>query len=344
MGTNLKDLILKKEVRIEDLSGKPLVVDSFNILYQFLSSIRQRDGALLMDSKGNVTSHLAGLFNRTTRLMSYGLKLAFVFDGEPPKLKHKERERRKTLKKEAEKRFERAKAEKDIEAMKKYAARTSRLTKEMVEEAKLLVKAMGCPVIQAPSEGEAQAALIVNNGDVFATVSEDYDSLLYGSPRLVKNLTITARKKQKDRLSYETINPAIIDLDKNLKHLGINRDQLIVLAMLVGTDFNIGGIKGIGPKKAYALVKKRKTDFDKIFKDVEWQASFEFEWKDVFDLIKNMRVNKKYDLGWQEINKDKVFELLVEKHDFSKKRIEKKIQDLTKDTAKKQQKGLGEWI
>ena len=344
MGTNLKELLLKKEVDIESLRGKVLVVDSFNILYQFLSSIRQRDGSLLMDSQGNVTSHLTGLFNRTTRLMSYGLKLAFVFDGEPPKLKYEERERRKELKVEAKKRFEKAKADEDIEAMKKYAARTSRLTKEMVEEAKLLVKAMGCPVVQAPSEGEAQAALIVNNGDAYATVSEDYDSLLYGSTRLVKNLTITGKKKQKDKLSYETISPAIIELSENLKQLGINREQLIVIAMLVGTDFNVSGIKGIGPKKAYGLVKKHKMNFDAIFDEVGWQNSFDIEWKLVFNTIKKMPVNKKYELKWVESDKEKIFELLVEKHDFSKDRIEKGIKSLVKEVEKKQQTGLGEWI
>ena len=344
MGTNLKDLLLKKEVSIEELSGKVLVVDSFNILYQFLSSIRQRDGSLLMDSHGNITSHLTGLFNRTTKLISYGLKLAFVFDGEPPRLKQKERERRKSLKIEAEKRFERAKAEKDLEAMKKYAGRTSRLTKDMVEEAKLLVRAMGCPVIQAPSEGEAQAALIVNKGDAYATISEDYDSLLYGSQKLVKNLTLTSRKKQRNRLSYETVKPTIIDLSENLKHLGINRDQLIVMAMLIGTDFNVGGIKGIGPKKAYGLIKKRKTDFDAIFKEVNWKASFDMGWKEVFNLIKNMPVKKEYSLEWEELNKEKIFELLVEKHDFSKPRIDKQIQSLIKENKEKNQKGLGEWI
>ena len=191
MGTNLRGLLVSKEVNIEELTDKVLVVDTYNILYQFLSSIRQSDGALLMDSKGDVTSHLTGLFNRATKLLSQGIKLAFVFDGKPPELKTKERDRRKSIKVEAEKRYEQAKAEEDVDAMKKYAARTSKLTKNMIEEAKLLVKALGCPVIQAPSEGEAQAAIIVNKGDAFAVASQDYDGLLYGSKRVLKNLKIS---------------------------------------------------------------------------------------------------------------------------------------------------------
>jgi len=344
MGTNLKDLLFKKEINIEDLNGKVLVVDSFNILYQFLSSIRQRDGSLLMDSQGNITSHLAGLFNRTTKLMSYGLKLAFVFDGEPPKLKHQERERRKNLKVEAEKRFEKAKAEEDLDAMKKYAARTSKLTEEMIEEATLLIRAMGCPIVQAPSEGEAQAALIVDKGDAFATVSEDYDSLLYGSLRLVKNLTITGRKKQKDKLSYEIISPAIVDLSENLKHLNINREQLIVIAMLVGTDFNVGGIKGIGPKKAYDLVKTHKMDFNAIFKEINWQDSFDVKWEDVFDLIKNMPVKNNYKLRWEDLDKKKIMELLIEKHDFSEARVESTLSKLEDVKEKQKQKGLQDFF
>ena len=158
MGIAFRDIITAREIAIEDLKGKVLAVDSYNVLYQFLTTIRARDGTVLMDSKGNVTSHLVGLFNRTTKLMSEGLKLAFVFDGKPPKLKEKEKERRANLKLEAAKEYEKAKAEEDIEGMKKYAARTSKLDKNMVEEAKKLIEALGLPIIQAPSEGEAQAA------------------------------------------------------------------------------------------------------------------------------------------------------------------------------------------
>lgn len=344
MGTNLRDLVVKKEVSIDDLAGKILVVDTFNILYQFLSSIRQRDGSLLLDSKGNVTSHLTGLFNRSTKLLSQGIKLVFVFDGIPPELKTQERERRKSIKVEAKKRYEQAKADEDFEGMRKYGSRTSKLTKDMIEEAKQLVAALGCPVIQAPSEGEAQAAHIVNKGEAFAVASQDYDSLLYGSKLVLKNLTISGKKKKKGRLSYETIKPEILNLEDNLKHLEINRDQLIVLAMLIGTDFNVGGIKGIGPKKGYKLVKEHGTDFESLFKQVEWDNYFDVAWKDVFNLIKNMPIDEEYVLKWTEIDKDAIIKLLVEKHDFSKERVEMKIQKLLKEQLKRKQTGLGEWI
>ena len=341
MGTKLKDLLVMKEISFEELKGKKLVVDSFNILYQFLSTIRQRDGSLLMDSKGNVTSHLTGLFNRTTRLMSEGLKLGFVFDGKPPELKRKERERRSGIKKEALKQYKEAKRKKDIEGMKKYAARTSKLTKEMVEESKELLQALGLPVIQAPSEGEPQVAYIVNQGDAYAGVSEDYDSLLYGIPKLIKNLTISGRRRMK--ATWVSVKPQIISLSENLNNLGIDQDQLICLAILIGTDYNIGGVKGIGPKNALKLVKEYKTDFTALFKKVEWDKHFDIEWKEIYYLIKKMPVEKKYKLEWGDVDKEKIMKLLVDKHEFSEERVNKTLEKLDKNTGDKKQKRLGDW-
>ena len=338
MGTNLKELLVAKETSIEYFKNKKLVVDSFNVLYQFLSTIRQRDGTPLKDSKGRITSHLTGLFSRTTRLMKEGLNLAFVFDGEPPELKQKERERRFAVKEEAKKAYEIAARKKDIEAMKKYAARTSRLTREMVDESKELIKALGLPVIQAPSEGEAQVAYIVNQGDAFAGISEDYDSLLYGIPRLVKNLTISGRKKV--GATYITVKPKIISLSENLNNLGIDQEQLIILAILVGTDYNTGGVKGIGPKTALKLVKEYKHDFEELFKKVEWKKTFDFSWEEIYYLIKKMPVNKNYSLEFKKINKEKILKLLVEEHDFSEERINNALQPLLKEQESKKQRSL----
>lgn len=342
MGTNLKDLILTKEIHLEDLKGKMLAVDSFNLLYQFLSTIRQRDGTLLKDSQGRVTSHLTGLFSRTTRLMHHGIKLAFVFDGKPPELKQKEREKRKTAKQEALKLYKEAKKREDIELMKKYASRTSILTAEMIKESKELINALGLPVVQAPSEGEAQVSKIVNDKNAFAGVSEDFDSLLYGIPKLVKNLSITGRRKFK--ASYVTIKPKIINLSENLNNLKIDQDQLIVLAILIGTDYNPGGVKGIGPKNALKLVKKHEHDFDNLFKEAKWEENFDFPWTDIYYLIKKMPVEKDYNMKIEKMNPGKLFELLVEEHDFSKERVEKQIESLIKVESKKQQKGLGDWL
>ena len=342
MGVQITDLLIRHIIKIEDLAGKKLAVDAFNTIYQFLTTIRQRDGTPLMDSKGRVTSHLTGLFSRTTKLMGYDIKLCFVFDGKPPELKEMESKRRRERKEEAGIKHKAAIEKKDIEEMKKYAARTAYLTDEMIEESKELIDALGLPIVQAPSEGEAQAALMVKKGDVWAVVSQDTDSLLFGADILVRNLSISGRRKKTSKLAYETVQPELVKLKENLDTLGINQEQLIALAILVGTDYNPGGVKGIGPKKGLQLVKEYETDFDKMFKKVGWD--FPFKWTEPFNVIKKMPTIKDYKLKWKDLDRDKVIEILCKRHDFDKQRILKKLNDLEKEKKKKQQKGLGEWF
>ncbi|MBW2979939.1 flap endonuclease-1 [Candidatus Woesearchaeota archaeon] len=344
MGIAFKDLIKGKEISLEDLSGKKLMIDAHNNLYQYLTTIRQRDGTPLMDSKGRVTSHLVGVFNRTTRLMQSNIMPAFVFDGEAPELKKKERERRKASKIEAQKKYEDAVKKEDTEAMKKYASRTSRLTSDIIEESKKIIDALGLPIIQAPSEGEAQAAHIVKKGEAFATVSQDFDTLLYGTQKLVKNLSIAGKRKKAGTSIYQTISPEIIDLTETLNALGIDNNQLIALAMLVGTDYNREGVKGIGPKNALKLVKKHGADFDNLFEEVKWKEHFELPWTDVYYLFKKMPVTDDYKLEWKQPDWEKLSKLLVEEHDFSQARVNSAKEKLTKNKESKQQKGLGEFF
>jgi flap endonuclease-1 len=341
MGIAFKDLIPGKEIELKDLHGKPLIIDTYNLLYQFLSSIRSRDGSLLMDSKGNITSHLVGLFSRITKLMSYNSQLVFIFDGKAPELKSKEREKRKSLKLEAQKKYEKAKENQDQDSMKKYASRTSRLTPEMVQDAKQLLEYLGMPIIQAPSEGEAQAAFISKKENCYC-VSQDYDSLLYGSPNLIRNLSILGKRKQTDKLSYTNIKPEIINLADSLNNLNIDKDQLIVIAMLIGTDYNSGGIKGIGPKNALSLVKKHGKEFDDLFKEVKWDENFEIPWTEVYYLFKKMPVTENYQLEWKSINTSKLKEFLLN-HDFSEERINSSLEKIEKKEEAKKQKSLFEF-
>ena len=344
MGVALTELLLIKEIDLDFLRNKTLIVDAPMWLYQFLSSIRQRDGSLLTDSKGNVTSHLMGLMTRISNLSQQNIKLAFAFDGKPPKLKHLTLEKRKEIKINAQKNFDMAKEKEDLELMKKYASRTSRLTGEMIDEAKKLIEAFGLPVIDAPSEAEAQASFIVKNNDAFAIATNDADALLFEAPRIVRNLNMAGKKKKANKLSFETINPDLINLEENLKHLGIRQEQLIALAMLIGTDYNSGGIKGIGPKTALKLVKEYGTNFDALFKETKWNDFFDFSWHEVFDLIKNIPVNENYHLKWTGMDEDKILKLLVDKHDFSEERVKSQIEGLFKHKEKKNQKGLGEFF
>lgn len=343
MGVAFKDLIIAKEIDFNFLKNKIIVLDAYNILYQFLTTIRGMDGTLLADSKGNITSHLVGLFSRTTNLMQKGIKLIFVFDGKPPELKQKEREKRNALKLEAEKKYLEAKKREDKEEMKKYASRTSRLNKEMVEESKKLISLLGLPIVQAPSEGEAQAAYMVKENKGFAVGSQDFDSLIHGATKLIRNLSISGRRKKGKTIAYEIIKPDLIDLPENLNNLGIDQNQLIALAMIIGTDYNPGGIKGIGPKTALKLVKQHKSNFDSLFKEIKWNSYFDFPWTEVYYLIKKIPTTDKYDLKWNNIDDEKLHKLLVDKHDFSEQRVKKTLEKIKKTTTEKQQKSLGDF-
>ena len=344
MGIAFKDLVTSKEISLEELSGKILAVDAYNTIFQFLTTIRSRDGSPLMDSKGNITSHLVGLLSRTSNLMQKNLKLAFVFDGKPPELKKKTRERRKQLKRNAEKKYKEAVEKKDVEEMKKYGARTARITEEIIFESKKLISALGIPTIDAPSEAEAQAAYITQKGNAFATVSQDYDALIHGSTKLVRNLSIAGRRKLPNKLGYGYVSPELIDLSEFLNNLGIDQNQLIVLAMMVGTDYNPGGIKGIGPKNALKLVKKHKTDFNVLFNEVKWKDFFDFDWEEVYNLIKEIPVTDNYNLKWQNINAGEIKKLLVDGHDFSEDRVSITLEKLNKSISGKKQKGLSEFF
>src|SRR3989344_7674643 len=244
MGLKISEIVPKKAISFSDLKGKTLAVDAFNTIYQFLSTIRQSDGTPLMDNKKRITSHLSGLFYRNVNLLREGLKLVYVFDGQAPKLKTGTWERRTQAKENAFEKYEQAKKKEDIEEMGKYAKQLATLDEEKIKESKELLEAMGIMVVQAPGEGEAQAAYLSQKKDVYACASQDYDSLLFGAPLLVQNLTLA--RKRKTVSGYVSIEPEIIELEKVLNSLQINLDQLICLGILVGTDYNPGGVKGIG--------------------------------------------------------------------------------------------------
>ena len=334
MGLNISQIIPKKEISLDDLKNKKLAVDASQTLYQFLSSIRQPDGTPLMDSNENITSHLMGISTRIPNLMEKGLKLAFVFDGKPPLLKVHEQEQREHRKQLAEGKLEKAKEEGDEDSMLRYSKQSIRLNFKMMEESKELLKAFGLPIIQAPSEAEAQCSFMNEKDDVYAVVSTDYDSLLYNSPRLIKNLT--ASQKRKVRNMYVKTNPELIELKEVLDSLQINQDQLIALAIMIGTDYD-PGIKGIGPKTALKLVKQNK-DFDKLFNEL----NPDFDWKKIYATFKSMPIMKNYQLRWLEPDPEKIKKILVDEHDFKEERVDNMLEKLSK--KEKNQKGLSSFL
>ena len=344
MGVSLRQLVTPQELSLEQLRGKVVLVDAMNMLYQFVTTIRQYDGTPLKDSQGNVTSHLTGLFARCTRLMMKGIKLAFVFDGKMPELKAAERARREALKAEAVSALKSAQESNDVEAMKKYAGRASKVSKDMVEESKALLTALGIPVVQAPSEGEAQAAFMVAQGDGEFVASQDFDCLLYGAPRMIRNLSLSQRRKKINAVTYKTILPEILTLEDTLQELELSLTQLRALGMLVGTDFSIGGVKGLGPKKSLKLVREQGDDLQAIFAAAEWDEHQEASWEEVYEILSNMPTTKDYTLEWNDVDEAAVKEILVERHDFREERITQVLADIEAEKKKGRQTGLGQFM
>jgi len=339
MGVQLTGLVSAKEIEITELSGKKIGIDGYNAAYQFLSIIRQKlTGEFLRDSKGRITSHLSGLFYRTALLIELGLRPLYVWDGEPPKFKKKTVEERRERREEAKKKWEEA-LEKGEEVM-PYAQAAATLTDEMVEESKKLLEYMGIPSIQAKSEGEAQLAFMTIKGDVWSSASQDWDSLLFGSPRLVRNLSITGKRKLPRKEVYIEVKPEIIELQEVLSNLGITREQLIVVGMLVGTDYN-PGIERVGPKTALKLVKEHKT-LEKILANVEWKAEVDPE--EIYEFFLNPPVTEKYRIEWRQPDREKIIEFMVEEHDFSRERVEKVIEKLQQSFSAGRQASLKGWF
>lgn len=331
MGVNLRDLIppsAKREIDLRELMGKIIALDAYNALYQFLAAIRQPDGTPLMDRKGRITSHLSGLFYRTINLVENGIKPVYVFDGVPPEIKKHEIERRRIRREKAAELAAKAKEEGRLEEVKKYAVQAIKLTQEMVESAKRLLEAMGIPYVQAPAEGEAQAAYMAAKGDAWAAASQDYDALLFGAPRLVRNLTISGRRKLPGKDVYIEIKPEVVYLDELLKSLGISREQLVDIAILIGTDYNPDGVEGVGPKTALQLVKTHGS-LEKVLRILP-NAKFPEDPIKIREYFLNPKVTDNYKLEWREPDEKMIIEILVHEYDFSLERVQNALLRLKK--------------
>lgn len=341
MGVDLADLVQKKSIKLEELSGKVIAIDAYNALYQYLAAIRQADGTPLMNRFGEITSHLSGLFYRTINLLEIGIKPVYVFDGRPPSLKYAEIERRKKLKEEAEMKYKEALEKGEIQEAKSYAMRTVKLSDEMVEDSKRLLELMGLPIVQSPSEGEAQAAYLAKVNDAWACASQDYDSLLYGAPRLVRNLTITGKRKLPKSDVYVEVQPELIVLSEVLSSLKITYEQLIEIGILIGTDYNPEGFEGIGPKRALNLIQSygslRKV-LAVLHKNYE-------EYEKIKKLFIEPEVTKDYKLDWKEPDEKGIIDFLVKEKDFSEERVKNALQRLKSSPIyKKGQTGLEAWF
>jgi len=338
MGINLADIVISEPRTLEEFSGRVLAIDAFNTLYQFLAIIRQPDGTPLMDRQGRVTSHLSGIIYRVSNFVAAGIKPAFVFDGEPPRLKARTIVARGEIKRRAEREWREAVEIGDLATARTKAMQTSRLTEEMVDQSKRLLDLLGIPWVQAPAEGEAQASAMARTGVAYAAASQDFDSLLFGSPRLVKNLAITGRRKLPRKDIYVDVEPEEISLEATLANQGITREQLVDMGLLIGTDFN-EGVKGIGPKKALALIKKHGS-----LEPALEELSVEIESKDeVREIFLKPNVLPEVDLRFRDPDADGVRRMLCDEHDFSPDRINAALAKFGSARSEQKQRSLDTW-
>jgi flap endonuclease-1 len=340
LGFNLSPLVVKRQLTLEELRGKTLAVDANNTLYQFLALIRMRDGRPFTDSKGHVTSHLVGLLMRTTRLIAdYDIKPVFVFDGKPPELKKRTLDERRGYRERARREWEEAVQRKDYSSAWSKAVTMNSLTQPMQDDAKKLLGMLGIPYVQAPQEGEAQAAYMARRESVWAANSRDYDSVLFGSPRLVRYVTISGKEFLPSKETSRPLVPELIELDALLKELRLTREQLVDLAILVGTDFN-EGVQGVGPKTALKLIRSHGT-LENLPERLT--ALLPDNVAQVRDILLHPDVTSEYSVNFTELKEQELMEFLTIERDFSKDRATLAVERM-RQFYSRQHSTLSSWL
>ena len=340
MGLDLKPLVTATPLKLQELAGKSVAIDAYNTIYQFLSIIRGPTGEPLANSRGEITSHLSGLFYRNVNLLMENVRPVYVFDGKANELKKAEIERRSKIKKEATEKYQQAVEDGRIEDARKYGSRTAVLNDRMVEESKKLLGHLGIPYIQAPSDGEAAAAFLTRRDLVYAAASQDYDSILFGAKKLVRNLAISGKRKIPNRNAYVDVEPEIFEHEKVLQEVGLTHEQLVDVGILIGTDFNPGGFPGIGPKTALKLIKEsgKLENVEKVKHLLP-----EVPYQEIRNIFLKPDVPKVDRIDFAEVNREKVLDFLCVEKSLSADRVSGTLDKMQKAAASRSQ-SLEQWF
>ncbi|KAH7369578.1 flap endonuclease-like protein 1 [Rhexocercosporidium sp. MPI-PUGE-AT-0058] len=326
-----------KESEIKAQFGRKVAIDASMSIYSFLIAVRS-GGEMLTNEDGETTSHLMGMFYRTLRIVDNGIKPVYVFDGAPPKLKSGELAKRFQRKAEATEGLEEAKETGTAEDVEKFSRRTVRVTREHNAECQRLLKLMGIPYIIAPTEAEAQCAVLARAGKVYAAASEDMDTLCFDSPVLLRHLTFSEQRKEPIQEIF---------LEKVLEGLNMDRKQFVDLCILLGCDY-LDPIPKVGPNTALKLIREYGT-IEKFVDAVQagktkFTIPEDWPYADARELFFNPDVraadHADCDFKWEAPDVEGLVQFLVTEKGFSEDRVRSAAQRLAKNLKTGQQARL----
>ncbi|KZV48160.1 flap endonuclease 1 [Dorcoceras hygrometricum] len=311
-----------KEQKFESYFGRKIAIDASMSIYQFLIVVGRTGTDMLTNEAGEVTSHLQGMFSRTIRLLEAGIKPVYVFDGKPPDLKKKELAKRYSKREDATDDLNVALETGNMEEIEKFSKRTVKVTKQHNDDCKKLLRLMGVPVIEAPSEAEAQCAALCKAGKVYAVASEDMDSLTFGAPRFLRHLMDPSSKK---------IPVMEFEVSKVLEELNVTMDQFIDLCILCGSDY-CDSIKGIGGMTAMKLIRQHGS-IENILENINkerYQIPDDWPYPEARTLFKEPLVNtdEQLELKWAAPDEEGLISFLVNENGFNSDRVTKAIEKI----------------
>lgn len=346
MGVAIGSLIedCKKKIELSDFKGKKFGFDAYNMLFQFVTTIRGIDGEPLKNENGEITSHYSGLFYRISNVLSYGIKPIFVYDGESHELKAKTRQERRERRAIAKKKLEKARAEEDIVGINKFSRQAATIDEKIIEESKELLTAMGVPCFTAPGEAEAQISFMTLTGQIDYCVSQDFDCFLFGSPNLLRNIGVSGKRKVPFKKVYIDVYPYVIESEKIFSKLNITREKLIWMSLLIGTDFN-DKVEGVGPKTALKLVQENDSFEDIITQLKEKNKEIDFDYKEIIDIFLKPDIERNPIYDRPIFDRQKIEHILIDKANFEEKRTVNYLNEFEKKRNEvDKQKTLNDWF
>ncbi|XP_039042797.1 flap endonuclease 1-like [Hibiscus syriacus] len=312
-----------KEQKLESYFGRKIAIDASMSIYQFLIVVGRVGSETLTNEAGEVTSHLQGMFTRTIRLLEAGLKPIYVFDGQPPDLKKQELAKRNSKRLDATEDLQEARESGNQEDIEKFSKRTVKVTRQHNEDCKQLLRLMGVPVIDAPSEAEAQCAALCNSGKVYAVASEDMDSLTFGTPKFLRHLMDPSSRK---------VPVMEFDVAKVLEGLNLTMDQFIDLCILSGCDY-CDNIRGIGGQTALKLIRQHGS-IEQILQSINrerYSIPDDWPYEEARRLFKEPLVcmdDEQLDLKWSAPDTEGLITFLVNENGFNIDRVTKGIEKI----------------